>query len=85
LSSEQNPRETVQSFDNGQRSYSFQDIFAECLSVNERLRKVMADVETAALTETDASTGGRNMSILNLAMMQPVPVTALIEIPFSFY
>jgi hypothetical protein len=56
VSSQRKPRETVQSFDNGQRSYSFQDIFAEGLSVNDRLRKVLADVETAALTETDAST-----------------------------
>jgi hypothetical protein len=45
------PRETVQSFDNG-----FQDIFAECLSINDRFRKVLADAEIAALTETDAST-----------------------------
>jgi hypothetical protein len=28
----------------GQRSYSFQDIFAECLSVNDWLRKVLADI-----------------------------------------
>jgi hypothetical protein len=33
-----------------------EDIFAECLSVNDLLRKVLAEVETAALTETDAST-----------------------------
>jgi hypothetical protein len=33
-----------------------EDVFAECLGVNDRLRKVLGDVETAALTETGAST-----------------------------
>jgi hypothetical protein len=47
----ENPLETVQSFDNG-----FQDIFAECLSINDRSHKVLADAEIAALTETDTST-----------------------------
>jgi hypothetical protein len=33
-----------------------EEVFAECLSVNDRLQKQLADVETAALTETGAST-----------------------------
>eukprot|EP00339_Tiarina_fusa_P023506 CAMPEP_0117034094 /NCGR_PEP_ID=MMETSP0472-20121206/24306_1 /TAXON_ID=693140 ORGANISM="Tiarina fusus, Strain LIS" /NCGR_SAMPLE_ID=MMETSP0472 /ASSEMBLY_ACC=CAM_ASM_000603 /LENGTH=172 /DNA_ID=CAMNT_0004743183 /DNA_START=186 /DNA_END=704 /DNA_ORIENTATION=- len=33
-----------------------EDIFAECLAVNDRLQKQLADIETAALTETSAST-----------------------------
>ena len=33
-----------------------EDVFAQCLSVNDRLQKILADVETAAMTETTAST-----------------------------
>lgn len=33
-----------------------EEVFAECLSVNDRLQKLLADVDTAALTETAAST-----------------------------
>lgn len=33
-----------------------EEVFAECLSVNDRLQKLLADVDTAALTETSAST-----------------------------
>lgn len=33
-----------------------EEVFAECLSANDRLQKLLADVDTAALTETTAST-----------------------------
>ena len=33
-----------------------EDVFAECLAVNDQLQKQLADIETAALTETSAST-----------------------------
>ena len=33
-----------------------EDIFAQCLDVNDRLQKQLADVETQAMTETGAST-----------------------------
>jgi hypothetical protein len=33
-----------------------EDIFAQCLSVNDRLQKLLSDVDTAALTETSAET-----------------------------
>jgi hypothetical protein len=33
-----------------------EDIFAQCLDVNDRLQKQLADVETQAMTETEAST-----------------------------
>lgn len=33
-----------------------EEVFAECLSANDRLQKVLSDVETASLTETSAST-----------------------------
>lgn len=33
-----------------------EEVFAECLSANDRLQKLLADVDTAALTETSAST-----------------------------
>ena len=33
-----------------------EDVFAEVLSVNDRLQKQLTDIETAALTETPAST-----------------------------
>lgn len=33
-----------------------EEVFAECLSANDRLQKLLSDVETASLTETSAST-----------------------------
>lgn len=33
-----------------------EEVFAECLSANDRLQKLLTDVDTAALTETSAST-----------------------------
>jgi hypothetical protein len=33
-----------------------EEVFAECLSANDRLQKLLTDVDTAALTETAAST-----------------------------
>ena len=33
-----------------------EDVFAQCLDVNDRLQKQLADIETAAITETSAAT-----------------------------
>lgn len=33
-----------------------EEVFAECLSANDRLQKLLSDVDTATLTETPAST-----------------------------
>lgn len=33
-----------------------EEVFAECLSANDRLQKLLSDVDTAAMTETTAST-----------------------------
>mmetsp|Transcript_16752 Transcript_16752/g.47923 ORF Transcript_16752/g.47923 Transcript_16752/m.47923 type:complete len:178 (+) Transcript_16752:59-592(+) len=61
-----------------------EEVFAECLSSNDRLQKLLADVDTAAMTETTASTtaasapavGDVTDQVEDLLLGEPVPAPA---------
>jgi hypothetical protein len=61
-----------------------EEVFAECLSVNDRLQKLLSDVDTAAMTETAASTtaasvpdmAGVTDPIEDLLLDEPTPAPA---------